>query len=468
MSELHKKFKCSVFLTKNFPGIFRIIFSFIPQNKTVYHFALSCQNIYKVFHNLLQHHNRIYKLNYLNVKKQRDRSFNLYSVHRNLKFSIDKDRYSANIKEFESGFVDNFWIDAIAEINKKYGQKAMIAGGYALLNFTKSKNWSLHRKKFLTEDPIRTHALNEIENSDIDIDVFILGDNKIKIAQELLNNFKKYHDINNKIYAKVAFPGLINVYQTSGVKFINPRSELKCQIILKKAAQTPNDIFCLFDLDCCKIGYFPGLKTVIANIDFVRAISLQVNYFPIIDTAITSVYMSRIRKYFHRTGIKTSIQQLPLLSCVHTHYPNNPQEEFVSLSGISEYLFDEKTSLHKKVDWRDYYTWDGEINIDESIICITEWKTLKYDTQLETEYYYRIFGIIKNNEGCYVVNDDKLRESFDYLKNLDLEFKKLMNENNTVKGRQRRWNNFRKKQEFHFKKGGRFLKIDQERVKYVV
>jgi hypothetical protein len=357
-------------------------------------------------------------------------------------------------------------IKILKKVNQKYGMVAMISGGKALEKLTKTKSWNTHfikigekmaeylyknkdiqkriklplklgEKKLLYQKLCGSNDFWCANTNNNDIDVFLLGNNKIKILKEILTEFEKAlkNMERKKLICKMVYRrGLLDFYigaypssyynsayppvKTSLTKYI--------QFIIKENAKSPNDIFTFYDLDCCKIGWFPGLQKVMVNQDFIRSIFTYINCAPFQFKKINDIHIERIRKYFMRTCIRTTIDKPPILSYYHCY-----REPDMSI--IKRLFLYYNMSIKKKVDKKHRFAnnnliiphksytkknhygispfyLDKDDNVIQSVIDITykkiykklsidQWRQIKFLEQRQSRYYYQAFGWIRKNRG---------------------------------------------------------------------
>ena len=254
----------------------------------------------------------------------------------------------------------------------------MVSGGTALKNFLAPQDWTKFKESLSFK--IKRNGIY-YRSTFPDIDIFLLGKNKKKICYELLNEIyksnliSKYPDIvecisfidydydipncknplcncttesSKKSMQFKIRKGICEIHMKYKRKLIKLNNKIKLtscsfyyQILLQKDSNTPNDIFCTFDLDCCKIGWFPGLKKVVCSIDFIRSLTSKVNYCDLVFGISLTKNKNRIVKYFTRTFIQTSMCHPPLFSHYHTHYqkdqsiPQNGKGIYIAANNIS-------------------------------------------------------------------------------------------------------------------------------------
>jgi len=329
----------------NIPGIYVLIFSFIEDNKTCYNFSLVCKQAYQIFDFMIRKSSaRKQKLVSLNEKIRVNNKFDIFKGNGITSYKIPQQGCCQNMEEFENQlanqkFVKSYHLnymgeplvineipfnnecdDMFFEILKKY-DNVFVSGGYIVSSFFK--------KKILANQ---------------DIDVFLLGENKVKTKVKTKVELCK--KIIREIYEKIK---ILNGFKF----FVNTKRGLveirikkiggffrKYQFILKENAKTPGDIFNFFDLDCCKIGYFPYFpKTLglVCNVDFIRAIIEKKNYLSMVkyDRGIKK----RIYKYFERFGIFTSFEYPHLMSYYHDFKRENCNYKEIVDFDIRKYRF---------------------------------------------------------------------------------------------------------------------------------
>lgn len=425
------------------------IFSYIPENKTCLDFAMTSKINFAVFYQMMKKSSTLlYRLDFLNGNKRTDNTIDLYKPGRLHKFELDKKLYVQTLEDYEKEIKDVDIIKVCAEINKKYGPVAMIAGGYALLHLLKEKDYQYH--EYFVGILRGEHLLPMIwddKHNPSDIDIFLLGDKKQEIAYDILTKFKiskRKEGVKNKNDDFFLFirDGICDV-KTVGEEYCQREkrkirnSHLYFQLILKEKAKYPNDIFCFFDLDICKIGYFPGLAKVVLPPDFLRAITSRKNYSDLVFKKASKKHRTRIYKYYRRTGIYTSIQAPPLLSYYHTfnNWKIKSQVmieitkwntnwginlEGITRKGIIPHILDIRVvnSAFNLFGVGDIFfcdTRDGDQNFfngknvasyysEAMIVDKSPFDDLKKeDIKLQnTEYYSELFGLVKSKKGNYV------------------------------------------------------------------
>jgi len=403
----------------NVPGVIRLIFSFISGNDTCFKFALSSKSFWITFYDMLNRSsNSLYRLNYLNGKRPKDYTFDIFKPPIGIKFKIDERFYVTSIEAYLKNIMKVYSnpiiqpydigkgleitiIQICEKINKKYGRVAMISGSYALRAFLKSANFIQHSDSIInkyTHPPKK--AIQEIEGCK-DIDIFILGPNKPQIAREILKEFGK-KIIYPKQYVITSRPGLYDV-KIAFSHDLNPNYIQYFQLILKSKAITPNDVFTIFDLDICKIGYFPGLDSVIVPIDFIRTIHCGKNYSDLEIGKIGWKHKQRIIKYFCRTGIRTTIKAPPLMSFYHYHI--NQVFSCGMVSGGAG-AFD---GLHPDIKQQHIHnsSYPGECNVIECGFDNINVLDIKCQNE---DYYYKCYGIRKIGEK-YVYQKNKPKQA---------------------------------------------------------
>lgn len=410
------------------------------------------------------------------------------------------DKYCSTFEEYEktnekcgiTQLLQASIIDIVKELNNEENRDVfMISGSYALKLFTK--------KKFFTFDTgqikkcIPPVIVRDKEKGPVDLDIFLLGPNKKRMCKELLKRFiviyntklkKMLKDIDTR-FSHISIRksrGLISLYY--GIKFKgcycrsfhvkqgNNRGKSECydlgccrnknckvcrdtkflDLIIKKNALLPRDIFEFFDLDCCKIGYFPG-KYVKVTKQFIRSIITKKNYFPIrlnykllglidkefqdTDFENTSyenikyvdkqnVHIKRMKKYFSRLNIIT-IPDFPHQLEYYHHIKfdmilyltlSNLMSEYMKYNKSRQYL---KPSVRYKIRNHIKYSYYDCLNDD--FIHKSYFETLILDDEVLNKidicdneinkYYYKIFGIKRRGKhGKYLYVERENRKDF--------------------------------------------------------
>lgn len=425
------------------------IFSYIPDNKNCVNFSLVNKYHREIFEFMLERSSTLmYRLKFLNGKRPKDYTFNVFSLRRLPNFKIDDRFYVTTIEDYEKGIKEVDIVQICAKINKKYGEVTMIAGGYALIHFLKDKNYDFHNKRVfegyfdnfddyfkevnypmckkcskLPEEEDRQKCMHNYIppkfkynfNKSNDIDIFILGKDKGTIAYEILNEFKKEFQKEFQIVSRNGCYD-INLILHTERKHEGKRSEWEVekpyfQLILKRDAITPNDIFSFFDLDICKIGYFPGLKKVVAPVDFFRAMSSGKNYSDFVFKCLSSKHKSRIYKYFFRTGIRTTLQCPPLMSYYHDHTTQKFCKKVIRWGKLKD---DRKDNTYKcfgliklNIPHKNYYGY----RFSSYECCFSSFDEIppNFFKESKHKYYYECFGLRKDNDRfVYVKHTQKL------------------------------------------------------------
>jgi len=227
------------------------------------------------------------------------------------------------IRNVDEGDIIGALLKIICDINEKYGKVAFVSGGYAV-------------RKFLRPKCSIGNDIYSFEYSDIDI--FLFGESCVNVAKEILERLSLVGDgFGLRFFSRY---GLVDIFKGSGDFWLE--GTLIVQLIFKPSCKSPNDLFVSYDLDCCKIGWFPGLKCVFASIDFIRSMSTGLNCDKL--KSVHKKTFERITKYNHRMGVYSRVDKFPhLLSYYHTfervkkfnpriekadHYIHNFQTEF--------------------------------------------------------------------------------------------------------------------------------------------
>lgn len=354
------KFMFPMFWNANQHDVIYTVFTFIEDNDTCILFAQTCITADQVFRQMiLKSSTQLYQLAFLNRENIKDYSIDLFHPYSDNrypgKFKLNPLLYCTTIKEYEQEDqcvdfehvkrlypkldsipidwrveADKLLIEIIRCMNKKYGNKLMISGGYALKKLTRCKDWVNHQHLVFADKQKTLKVYDEKRGEDIDI--FILGENKVQICREILREFYKrinpYLNSIGKCVSIRSCNGLVSLYvenhrhHTGHTYYcqsnssIGVYSEKYVEFIMKENVETPNDVFSFFDLDCCKIGWFATGK-VVAHNDFIRAICTSGNLAPIITLDISKGIKARIWKYYKRTGIPTHIKMPHQLSYFH-------------------------------------------------------------------------------------------------------------------------------------------------------
>jgi hypothetical protein len=366
-----------------------------------------------------------------------------------------------NIEEYEKQIknIDMPIIKVLRSINDKYGPVAMISGGFSLLNLTKTKQWKEHSDN--ASDYIQNkyyHIEKHKENifcmsfndeqtkhnafySRVDMDICIIVHKQIEICKEICKKLcEEYKNEKNIYFIKKIAKGLFNIYEKSITNKLQKYSCIEVhkhiQLILKDNCKKPNDIFCLFDLDCCKIGYFPGkISKVIVNVDFIRSITTFINYAPFCYGHTITKHKTRIIKYYLRTGIRTHIGNSPFLSYYHTlkrrnnlkikrwgPCKNGIKSNYGYLSSgtnDNEFVHNCKEDLTKSfnnelkrqninVYDKDWYANLDDLENNSHLLYINEWEKLLFNIQEPNKYFFGVFGLFFDGEK-YVFDIEKLK-----------------------------------------------------------
>jgi len=263
----------------NIPGVFISIYSYIEDNKSCYCFSQTCKLAYEVFEYMLKKSSkRKQKLLKFLRSKLEDFSFDYFKGNNITKYKLVQKR-----EDFFSRLNNSKFYNNVKSILLKYGGEHMISGGFLVSLFFDKK----------------------IE-PDQDIDIFLLGQNKVENCINILREIYKKFPKNFRIGI---LPGLVEI-------LFDNENDLICryQFILKENAKTPADVWNYFDLDCCKIGLFN--QQLICNVDFIRAISTKMNFVSSV-TLNKKVY-ERMEKYLKRYGFLTVFEHSHIMSYFHT------------------------------------------------------------------------------------------------------------------------------------------------------
>ena len=128
-----KKFKFLIqkkfFQELNIDGIYRLIFSFCKDNETCIKFSMISKNVNQTFKNMILTHipTRLYRLLFLNGKKRKDPSIDLFGNNNNnnnnnkhTKSLFNCGYYVKTIDDYERKLLkNNEVIQDISKINKK-------------------------------------------------------------------------------------------------------------------------------------------------------------------------------------------------------------------------------------------------------------------------------------------------------------------------------------------------------------
>jgi len=343
------KQKSSPMFNSNFVGPVSLILSYIEDNATCLRFSRCSKLIHRVYEEMMEKSStQVYQLKYLNSEEREDYTFELFNPPSWVytQFELPKELYRTTLDEYVKPIVSEFIGDmiqnkilncAIAPVNRKYGKVAMVCGGFALRYLTKTRYWDQHSKdtlKYLNEKGFsRTyrcfganrHNEGAVKTySCIDIDLFLVGPNKLEVSKEIITRvedvLKEKSTMCGIIFYFTHTDGLIQVKMNGPGPEETYFGEVLLQIIIKKGADKPNDVFCMFDLDCCKIGWFPGLRSVVVPVDFVRSVCSFVNYTNYSLKRVKCHHRKRIVRYYQRTWILTHIGLPHQLSFYHNSF----------------------------------------------------------------------------------------------------------------------------------------------------
>jgi len=397
----------------NAPGIFQQIISYIQDNKTCFAFSTVTKQIWVVFYEMLKKSsNRWYRLAVLNDDSSRigKGEINIFDYTVREKYPVLKYKDYVQTKEkfldfrekqqrekmtsvcktlMRPGFsIDPFFkdlckkrkkiISILANLNKRYGEVAFIAGGYALKMYMKNGVFE-----------------NGAVDNEMDIDIFLLGGKKknLELSKKFIQELSKEYPNELKMMIR---NGMVDIFN----QHLQPKTV--AQLILRGHLETPNDLFSFFDLDCCKIGYFPGTGKVICSIDFIRALSTGKNkeYFK----RLHFTTKKRVFKYYGRVKISTSKEHQPLFSFYHSHKKDGFKNLYSVLDTIdlvdgfpqeiTKNPFDEvKQCYYHGFDVKKYW-------VLSKPVLIKDWETVWHLLQEKgnfLEYYKKVYWIMSFN-----------------------------------------------------------------------
>lgn len=353
------------------------IFSYMKDNDTVLNFSRTCNQVYSVFKCMVEKSSqRLYLLSKINRQNPKEQTFGLFENNLKPKYQYPNYRllpevFVKDFSEFEKniGKEGTVFLKILENINKEFGNCCFIGGGFVLRHLLKEKKFSkIKDLRSEVEDEDFRNILNKDINKDVhsinkqDIDVFIVGNKKEKIALEIVtrmqNQFKHpenfvvetcskigVYDINfykqfSTIRSRLDFfemkkqeefddilpllkPKLLPEHVehpvvSNGIKYYqsNPKNCV-FQLILLKNYHSPSDILNSFDLGICRTGFFPGTRKIFTVISFIRSIYEGMNYANM--TKITGGrQVVRICKYYRRFLIYTTTKHEHMLSYYHT------------------------------------------------------------------------------------------------------------------------------------------------------
>ncbi len=297
----------------------------------------------------------------------------------------------SNFEEFYDIVKDNRIIQGIEKINKRYKiPRIIVSGGFI------------------------SRIYNKIPLCVSDIDVYILGSNKSSVCKEIIKElYTKFEegeytgDIWRKKQIKV-YDGIVSVYNIPHCiedKHVHHNKEL--DIILKENAKTPNDIFCMFDLDCCKIGWFPGDRKLVCSKDFVRSMKSKLNYCGFDLRYFRLQHFERIFKYYERFGIYSTFEQPPLMSFYH-NFKTVSENDILSFIDVGRMRLIYGRALTHIID---FYLYENKDFIGPSYYMhfgkiigknLPEFGKITNIKETNFEFWTKIFGITKNEEQIFI------------------------------------------------------------------
>ena len=296
---------CTIFWESNFPGVFRCIFSFIEKPTDCLALGLTQKFLWEVFNDML---NRSSVMRY---RWNRLHSLPVKPYTRPYKGEIINIENEPNLIPpipYKCHLDRNVW-NAMAEMNQEYHSKGkqkpfFVAGGSVI--------GCAHPQELLL-------APWTWKNQG-DIDVFVLGKNKSEVLSSLLVRILTKR---GPFYTRRKGDCLLELYLHKLAPFSRMNSKAfeifkkKYQFILMAYHDTPSDVFSFFDLDCCKVGVFPGNPEYVGCKYFERALKTRMNIWDLNQRMVGWGHMHRILKYVNRLGIHTTRQKNHPLSMVY-------------------------------------------------------------------------------------------------------------------------------------------------------
>jgi len=343
------RMKMKTFFKGNFKGVFRNIFTYISTGKDCINFALCNKILWSIFDDLLNRYTvkryRLMKLNGLdvfpytfNLLKDYPHKFNCgisvlcclgitkilngyfkrdenllqtsFSIKSNMSFGEEalKHTYFFNKKKkktLENNFM--FIINEMGKINKENEEKTrpfFVAGGMAVRT---ALGLSRYNKPYS-------------KNGGVDVDVFVFGKDKIGFIVLLFCRIYK-----KLIGCVLEFNTKLGLYE---LKF-GKDSEKTFQFIVKEYHDTPDDVWAFSDLDCCKVGLYPGFERneIISCDSFIRSMMLKSNYVDLNQNTATIKHDLRVFKYEILLGIQSFVDNRHPLERLHSNYIKKEDEK---------------------------------------------------------------------------------------------------------------------------------------------
>ena len=258
------------FFDNNFQPIFAIIFSFCQDNATCMHLAMCTKDLCDVWNTMRNNSSEyLHRLKRINGEKRDELAINLFCPPFDCNSFHISDAYVSNWDKYKDNPVNSHpeteeFIQFLTKFNTQKPQ-VLICGGFALAKLAREGDWR--------------HGT--------DIDIFLIGENEVAIAKEIVYRIGKGRRIS-------ITSGLIRMDGYPGI-----------DIILNRGCVSISDVLSFFDLDCSKIAYVPGIG-VFCMPSFVQAICTNINYCG--HMLIAKGTYKRSLKYGERLSIRNSTQ----------------------------------------------------------------------------------------------------------------------------------------------------------------
>jgi hypothetical protein len=410
--------------TDNFDGVIRIIVSFISTGKELIRFGLANKKVFSIVDDLLNRHSIMrYRLNRLNKKNGLRRyTFNLFKKKKFV-LGIHGKIIKPNSKKPKITII---FTKTPKKGNGAHNLIGSLIGGfdfkkdaweYLNLKPIIGRNYGLLKKKFKGKDSPKRHyeiVIEEMEKINkeskkeerpffvsggialrlsldidkkntrqktMDIDVFVLGRNKKEKLTELFRRLKV-----KKIKYLLSFNSKYGLYELK-LPFTNL---MMFQFVLKDFHYYPDDLWAFSDLDCCKVGFFPGYEKneIITCSSFIKFVCFKKNYSSVRMEFAKTKHIERIKKYKRLSGIDTY--------CGNSH----PLENLHTRKAFDDKLWDDE---FKKVGIGGYYYKSQKGFMFPCALNCIDFGKPNWDVDMEKTFKINIFEI--SHEYCVYFNE---------------------------------------------------------------
>jgi len=389
------------------PGVYQLIFAFLPTDADCRRFGLVCNYIHDVYMGMIERSSLRWHL--VRVLSGKPHTLHPRLFPTNPFPRLDPNRFVQSIEEYHNNIPECLHkLMAVLTAENRTGVKAVVSGGMALewLYNRGDFSWGHTELEFDATNPKYERPHTMFYENPRDCDIFVFGHNSTEVARRIARAIVGvYGDNVEKCTVRGCIVDIVLSHTMPSSRTFVIGGRIYCErseqpyvvqiIVYDHRFIHPVDVLATFDLSCCRFGYVPGQDKLCCTADALHSVNARQITIP---HGVCARIRGRMCKYAYRMVAR--FDEVPQRDLVTYHTAPRPDTGVIQLR-----------KFHHTVK---HYTWvpDEDVCLDsDGDICFDSDSDTDSDVILDYDNHtdddsdgdddYRIIKQIDSNEDFY-------------------------------------------------------------------